>query len=902
MADSAQTPLYNPDDKSSVYDEKGSKNPLSSSDLSSSESGAAKSDKGQQTSNAPSSDKEASAKSLNHAEAARGFYNNSSSALSQGLKAGAGGELSAAKSFAKAATGFFAGHKKGTAAGGGVVGLFIFLAIFGAGFVVTHELVTIEKTLLRYEAKIEQKFEKTAGKKLMQKIICIRTKSCKPGTEGDGEDSKGSTENADPAASAPDEALNTEMNAAADSLTSPVVEADLAKAGVIESTAGGDLTLKDSSGANITDDISSNTDGAGDLVETAIPEFDEGQVQSFGPEMTLHAGVTEDPITSENEKDPTKAVEDDVLDGASSAEIVADAEVVDNQAPNKNATAAQTAADTTNAGTLSDEINATDKAIAQGESSTKAIAAGEEAAGTDLAGTVAVSSAASEVCSIDKIATDAAKSRVPKIVTLLIRHGALVLSLADELKAGALNGGVVNKVMGLFNGNPSAPPTVDPTTGKSVPSQDVLPFSDSEEYQKASGGTGGVPIDSSSLPTANAGTAVVSDINGVLKKSVFGDLTCKIENSPFASLANGLVGIAQIVGDIGSIGAAQILETAGLVALQQTIQHVIIPDILKYFTPVGLDGLESSTQLGNNAGLGMNLASNDYARSEGANPVPTTTANTLASEATQEQNIADSRLSWVNRTFALSNTDSLVSRLITHVPLGLSATINGAVNYLETIPSSLLHDLSTIFSPRVSALTAVKAPGVSDGVTQYAFTDSSTDKYDPLGNENYLFSNVTFDGKSARRIDMLGNPNTVSVDTNGDEVGSNSDLLHCYIDGFTQLQEAQSTSPGSGIDTNCYVAGVYALGSYDYNDSTPASPDQVDSTLDNTIVNIYCTALGAPPGSKYFSPGWYDSNGVWHVGCAIIMPPQIIDDIGHFRQYILDVHVMKDYKSLMTTQ
>jgi len=901
MAESEKTPRYKQAKKSNVYDDSGSANSLSSSGLRSKEdsSGGVAGPGASENKSAPGS--------LSKAEGAGGFYKNSSggSGIKDKAAAVAGGEAAVAKKAVQAVVGAFSRHKTGATVGGGVAGILVLVIILGSGFVIGHELVTIEKTLLKFEAKIEQKFEKTAAKKIMQKLICIRAKNCKLGTEGDGEDSKGSTENADPTATAPDEALTSEMDTAAADITSPTVKADLAKVGITESTAGGELTLKDSSGVNVTDDISNNVDGVGDLVETAIPEFEEGQVQSYGPEMTLHAGVTEDPITSENEGDPTKAVEDDIMTGADSAQLVADAEVVDNQAPDKNAATADKAAyngGAADTGVLSEEIGATDKAIAAGESSEQALQAGEDV-GPDLGSSLLISSAASEVCSIDKVATDAAKTRVPKIVTLLIRHGALVLSLADELKAGALKGGVVNKIMGLFNGNPSAPPIVNTKTGKTTPSQDTQPFSASEEYQKASGGSGGIPIDGSSLPTANAGTAVVNDVNNALNESKIGSATCAVENSPFGFIANGLAGIVQIVGDIGSLGTAQIIGSAVLIGLQQVIQRVVIPDILKYFTPVGLDGLENSAQLGNNAGLGMNLASNDYARSEGANPVPSTTANTLANEATQEQNIANSRLSWVDRTFALSNTDSLASHLITHVPIGLSATINSAVNYLLTIPSSLFHDLSTIFSSRVSALTATTAPGVSDGVTQYAFTDSELDQYDPLINEDYLFSNVTYKGVSMQRIAMLGNPNTATVDTNGDEVGSNnapvtSDLLHCYIDGFTELQEAEPTSSpgspnvGSGIDTNCYVRGVFALGNYDYGDSTPANAGQVDSALDNTIIGIYCTAFSNNPSVKKYSAS----------GCQSVVSGQIQDDIGHFRQYILDVHVMKDYTSLMTNQ
>jgi hypothetical protein len=462
--------------------------------------------------------------------------------------------------------------------------------------------------------------------------------------------------------------------------------------------------------------------------------------------------------------------------------------------------------------------------------------------------------------------------------------------------------------MSLLNGNSSAQPTTNPATHVTTPSPDVQPFSSSAAWQSASGGTGGVPIDNSSLPTANAGTGIVNEVNGGLSDTKVGPILCDVENSKIGSIFGTLLnGAGLFVGGL-SLGWGEAAIAAGTISFQFTLQHVIIPAILKYFTPIGLDGLENSTQWLNNSDAGLNLASNNYARSVGANPVTNTTAGQIADEATQEQDVAESHLPWVDRTLALSNSESLASRLLTHVPIGLASTINEAVNYLMTIPTTLVHDLSTIMDSRAFAATTPPTPGVVYGITQYAFTDNELGKYDPIANEQYLFTNlVTFNGKTTQRIANLGNPNTAAVNTSGDELDSSgnlqtSDLLHCYLDSYSDLQEV--TKLGTGIDTNCYVPGGYNLGDYDYTTNPPLDASGQDAALDSTIVNIYCTALGAPPtpGDKYYSPGWYDSKGVWHNGCAIVMPPQVNDDIGHFRQYILDVHVMKDYMSLTTSQ
>jgi len=879
MAVLEQTPLYDSDNKRKVYDDKDASSPMSSSGITSRENASSGSASASSSSSRPNnisdSDKQASKESLNKAESGGGFYNKSSSAgsaLVQGAKVGASGEVSATKTIIRGVSGLFVAHKKGAIIGGGVAGFFIFLAIFGAGFLVTHELVSIEKTLTKFEFKIEQHFEKKDASKIFKRLINLGASKSKPSPI------------------AADEKLTTEMDAF--DITSPQVVSDLAKAGITETTKGGLLTgLKNSSGQDITQDVANNTNGAFDAVETALPEWNVGQVEAFRPTLTEHAGSVFDPSTTTKPLDNNKAIVDEVLNGATETQLVDAAAVSDNETPPQNATSDNPIVQNANATDLTQQIlDTANTDLEAGKSASAVVGDVSSKVGSQLGTPLLANTLVQDVCSVDKVATEASKTRVPKMLTLLVRHGTLLISLADELKAGALNGKVVNKVMGLFNGDPSAQSSINPTTHQVVANPASLPFSSSSGWQSATGGSGGVPIDRSSLPTKNAGTTVVSDINGVLKSSQVGAFTCSVENSPFGSIIGGLLNGAGVLLGGFSFGWLEAAQIAGITAFQYAIQHVIIPDILKYFTPFGMYGLENSTQWLNNADAGLNIASNDYARSLGANPVPNTTATQIASTATKQQNIADSHLSWVDRTLALSNTDSLASRILTHVPIGTAATINGAVSYIVNIPSYLLHNLSTIFYPSASALTAPpSAPGQVYGITQYAFTDSEIAKYDPLVNENYLFGSVTFQKNSVRRIDALGNPNTATVNTSGDELNSTGslgtmDLLHCYKDSYTDLQ----LNTG-GVDNNCGL-----IGDYDYNANTPTDPSSQATALDNTIVNIYCTALGAPPGSALYSDAT--------TGCRTVVSGQVSDDIGHFRQYILDVHVMSDYTSLTTAQ
>ena len=250
---------------------------------------------------------------------------------------------------------------------------------------------------------------------------------------------------------------------------------------------------------------------------------------------------------------------------------------------------------------------------------------------------------------------------------------------------------------------------------------------------------------------------------------------------------------------------------------------------------------------------------------------------------------------------ALSNPDSLASHILMDMPVGLAATINGAVSSIVRLPAILLHDFSSIFYSRAIAATTPSDPGEAAGITQYAFTDAEVGQYDPIANEAYLFKPVTFKDQAAKinavipnRITALGNPNTDLLNGSGDEVDSTgtlitSDLLHCYVDSYSDLVEAQPL--GSGIDTNCYDSGIYSFGDYDYTADPPADAATVDSALDSTIAQIYCYDLLNHTVSITLTPL-----------CIQYVNPQVKDDIGHFRQYILDVHVMKDYEGLVTNQ
>ncbi len=137
------------------------------------------------------------------------------------------------------------------------------------------------------------------------------------------------------------------------------------------------------------------------------------------------------------------------------------------------------------------------------------------------------------------------------------------------------------------------------------------------------------------------------------------------------------------------------------------------------------------------------------------------------------------------------------------------------------------------------------------------------ENYDPIANEAYLLSPVSYGGsKPETRLQMLGNP---MLFPNATPDNSTTDLLHC----FTSNPEDNSLTNETKPDSICGTEG-----SYDIANDPPAAIGNLN------VARVYCHAL-APNDS----------------GCptSLQMTDQINDDIGHFRQYLLDTHVMGNF-------
>ena len=791
-------------------------------------------------------------------------------------------------------------NRKGLVFGGigGTIGILVFVISLGA--IADLALNHIASDLLGYESKVERKMETDIAKKLMKKVVCIALPSGCKNTAGDPEENNKITNADAQKAAANGETLTQDM--ADFKFNDPNVQAAFARAGININTdsAGNLVSITDANGNNITQDLTSN-DQAFKAVSDAFPEWEVGQRTLFSNLLTEQAKASFEgisPDTADNKVE--NAVSQDVSQGASSNEIdLSTSESNQNPSPADNngnpPKITQSGTDTQKAGDVLNQAEATVKnAEASGSTGPEALAKAmsdlkdKVTKGFFIVGLVAT------LCQIEESIDKAAVTRVPEIMSLLIRHGATLLSLTSEKNAGTLTAGQVNGVMTMLEGDPTAP----------LNSNASKPFSASAAWQRATGGiTNTNPkdintasytpdISPASLPVANAGQSIVTEVQSVLNFTGISTI-CSALTSSFGFLIQGAFGIIQIFADISSVGLAQVVTSSAFMGGQTFLSNVVVPQVLQYFSPIGLNGKESSVQWLNNSDAGLNLAFGTYSRRLGALPQTNSEANTLTSQAQTAQTIADSEQSFSNRMFAISNPDSLVSHLANYLPVGIGSDISSFEGYFSSLPSILEHTVADIFGNHSAlAATTPTNPGQPYDITQYGLASNQIEQFDPIANEQNLFTPRTFRDNnvtySFKPIDALGNPNTLVVNTNGDELASNgtqletNDLLHCFVDSYATIYTMYvQDQPGS----NCSGIGLY-----DYPGYKPQGSNNIIQNLnENIIPTIYCNYLGI--SSQQTS-------------CINIMRGMAVanNDALRFSQYLGDVQVMNNYTSMLTNQ
>ena len=157
------------------------------------------------------------------------------------------------------------------------------------------------------------------------------------------------------------------------------------------------------------------------------------------------------------------------------------------------------------------------------------------------------------------------------------------------------------------------------------PAEASLPFTSSAAWQRATGGvvSSSTPdMDDSVRPAANAGSKIVDDINALVNP-LGGNLVCRLVTSWVGGVIQGFAGVAQFIADDSTFGFAEGATIAAVSGFQAMLKYTLIPSIIKYFTPIGIDGREDSVQQINNSDAGLNLAFGDYSRKLGGTLSPT---------------------------------------------------------------------------------------------------------------------------------------------------------------------------------------------------------------------------------------------------------------------------------------
>ena len=889
----------------------------------------------------------------------QGLYSPASSGATGAV---GGGIAGAAKKLVKVVS----NNKKTSAIGGGA-GAIILTAVLGIGAFVPYELVHLEKTLIKYEAKIEQHFEQKAEDKLLQKLVCQQVANgCKPGTDPGDDDKSPSTADDKAATAAAEnptdpEPLANEMDTEF-KLNDPTVRADLAKDGIeVKVNASGQLEELDDSTGNITDQLTTDAT-AQDELEVGLPEEDVG-IAKLQATNVDEADIDVDGFPTDEPADKVAGdVQGEIDNGANGGDTLETA-IGDNDVckppdcnpADEKAPGSTVASDEGQSGA----IKQADDIVTQDLNNGDTVAQAVDDAAAKVSDTLAndgllhslsnalLLNAVNYACDIDLAATGASAARVPTIQKLLIRHAALLFTVADQLKSGHLSSGALNSFMGIFNGSSAEKPTTD-----NPQPQSTLPVTSSAAYQSATGGNGGIAIAASALPIALAGTLLINRINGDIPGA---HIICTVITGPFGFVAQGLGVLVQFVGDDFSFGTFEALTVAATTALQLELKYTIIPDVIQYFTPVGLEGKEDSVQWFNNADAGSNLLYGTYSRSIGGLPTTTSTANTLTAEANTDEAVAEAHKPLSTRLFAISDPSSLVSRIVGDLPMGLTSTLSSIDNYLTHFPSIALRAFSSIFTGRLFAQTTPTNPGEPYYITQYALTDTQATQFDPVVNEAYLFSPVTLHftyqakvlvkGKMVKetlsgqvskvRIDVLGNPSSYKPteidanDSNGKTVtlgdSNPDDLLHCFVDSFVVLEENVSstgsfTGNPEGLQTNCGDNNYKPsdpdkpyLGNYQNAPPTDNSFNLLSTTpsdksipslalLNSNIVNMYCQYLNQEAVAAVAANPNASSGPNIAPPCTNQVSGQAPDDIEHYSQYLLDLDVMGNFVSLTNNQ
>ncbi len=740
----------------------------------------------------------------------------------------------------KMATKVIGRGKKGR---GAVVGFAMILAMIGgvaginnyANHFITHVAEVFDKEVGKVAKHEEQKVSRTLLQRMVNRALARANASAAEKTQADEEAKKAKAEGRSVA-----EVANSAVIAESNLLQQLIKDADLE----LKFNANGELSgIVDRTGADVGEQLAKDSPSVRDLIEK---EWDVSKLYSQRTNFTFHGGTSLNvfPPDGSQDKNAKKTISQAIENGAGAEQIaLAESEQKKNVPPDADEATKNAINDTEQKSQIIKEVTeAADKNFNETFDAEAATDAGVKAglkSINKIGNSLTIAGIATTACTVKESFQIAADKRVPKLITLLMRNYGTLKSLSSELNAGKLSSRTVNAVSLLYFGNKGLFPNKNGT-----PKEASYPVTRSAAWHRASN----VTVDSNPkspyytpdikpgvVPTKTGATKFVDTIQKLLNASGL-EFACDALTSKGGLLAQTGLTAIQVVANIGTFGAAQAAILAGGVAFNIALETEILPAIPSLFGTLGATGTNAAVDNGNNDEVGGNLAMKDYARSTlGAVPVSDKVSK-------QANDVADADIlrdkqnqSLAYRTFATSNVDSLLSRLIMRIPLDTQASIASMGSYFANFPFTILHTLSTVFAPPSLHAASDKCTSDPHCITGYVLSDTKIDKYGSeenfVKNEDYLFGTVNYGGKTVKRIDALGNPNTYSPSPSGDS--STDDLLHCFVNSHEQLASASDGS-NDAAKANCGT-----MGTYDMTAETPKPPD------DTTVAGIYCKALGS---------------------------------------------------------
>ena len=742
---------------------------------------------------------------------------------------------------AKRLAGAFARGAKSKKGQGGVVGLIIAIVlVFAGSSSFTHELKFIGKMIQQEEAKVAMQMEQKMSGRVMDSIVNRSLKNAQSAAE------KATAKEAAQQATADGRTVAETVDTF--KLNEQLFQKFLEKAGLeMRFNGNGDLTgIIDSTGKNVASDVLKNASFERFLAEA----WGVDQIEGFRPSMEFDSGTSFNVFPEDGSKDanPKETMNDAVKKGASAQEIQQAQSEENKTQPDQNATEADKAAfqdAQEKSGVLEAGIDAAEKNFEQTNDAVQANEAGVKASMSKLDtinNKLFWAGIATEACTLEQETVKAADSRVATVLTLLARAGVSnILSLGDEITRGKVSSKTVNKVMLTFQGNSDLLRQwiADSKTNKeAVEPQGAMPFTRAAAWHRVTHQTVDTnpkspyhtpDIADSARPTRKAGSDIADRIQRAMN-AVGGTFACSALTSKAGIFIQTGAGIVQVISNLGDFGATQAAVLAGSIGLIETLNRVIMPQVIGYFTNTSITGTNEPVQKINNGDAGIDFAYSNWGRRLGGVPQTNSATKDLRANAANAVARLQQQQPWLQRTFAMDNPNSLAARLIMQIPLGTQASFASLASWFTTFPSGIAHQISSIFTPK--ALFADGPGGCTDAycITTHALPDKIIDQYDPIENEKYLFSKISYGGKDVRRIDALGNINTYQDGPSGD--ANNDDLLHCFVDPHPMLMYL---SDGTNDDArkNCGTIGNYDL---NYDDPT------IRPTVD-TLAGIYCKAL-----------------------------------------------------------